>query len=326
MKRRVVALVAALGLLAACTNSKAAPPPTTRPPLRPVGTSTTVADTLAAPSGADLRAAPFGTGCPKLPIPFHVTGVMTNWTTVGALWSGADPVNGGFGLIEVHQGLDLPEPTDPTPLTVLDAPATIGAISDGFVVRFIIGPPALPCSQWALVAHPLTTIDTLRNLAERLTLFGAGDQMLDCTAALHDSGTLNPGDETVMNLVDLPVGRALQTSRGATSVSGISVLFAKNGLFVHPGVAFDVVVPDEFRGLVAFAWDRRAEPVSVVHVPACPPAADSTTLLDFIGGFYALRPICATIDIIESHEIAAVELGIGTPCPGQSPIEGPTDT
>jgi hypothetical protein len=74
------------------------------------------------------------------------------------------------------------------------------------------------------------------------------------------------------------------------------------------------------------SWIAGSGPVSVVHVPACSPVADPPLLLAFPGGFYALHPICATVVVREFDEVSSVQLGIGTPCPGQSPIEGPTET
>ena len=90
MNRRFVAGFVAVALVAACTNSKAAPPApptTTRAPLRPVGTTTSVADLLNEPSSdvvAPPGGLPFGGGCSDTSIPFQVTGEVPGWSTIGS--------------------------------------------------------------------------------------------------------------------------------------------------------------------------------------------------------------------------------------------------
>jgi hypothetical protein len=271
-------------------------------------------------SGVDVSGVPFGKGCADTSIPFQVQATLPAWNTNGALWTGDDAETGEPGIIEVHRGTDLPEPQDPSPMIVLGRPATIGTISDGIVLRFTTGSTGSPCEQWALVAHPHTTMVTLRLLGSSLTEFAVGEQTMDCASGARFAATLNPGDRTILDVIDLPVNRALQTGRDG------STLFAKNGLFVHPGLAFDLVVAADFRGLVGMGWGRAAQPASVVHVPVCEGAADATHVLAYAGGFFALRPICATIEVVQSDQTVDVQLGIGLPCQGQPPVEGPTDT
>jgi hypothetical protein len=72
-------------------------------------------------------------------------------------------------LVGFDDGLGLPTATGTTlDITVLGHSATIGEISDGFVVRFVVGPDGDLCNNWALIAHPYTTRETLQRIAEQL--------------------------------------------------------------------------------------------------------------------------------------------------------------
>jgi hypothetical protein len=73
------------------------------------------------------------------------------------------------GIIEIwHEGGDNPQPDDTATMTVLGRPALIGSISDGYSVVFNLGTDDAACSEWALVAHPGTTINELAQVAAAL--------------------------------------------------------------------------------------------------------------------------------------------------------------
>jgi hypothetical protein len=85
------------------------------------------------------------------------------------VWSGTDKTASPYGIIEVWRGADIPTPRPPTTaLTVLGHRGQFGLISDGSSVVFNTGTSPDPCTRWALVAHPGTTPQILRNVAEQL--------------------------------------------------------------------------------------------------------------------------------------------------------------
>ena len=325
-----LAIGLAVVTLAACSNSTSAPSTTLRPALQP--TDTTIDDLMPQPSAAppptdsfSAASVPLSTGdgpCAGSVIPFRPI-ALPGWDYSTGVWSGIDPVTKAAGIIEITAS-PAPAPVDPAPITILGFPGTIGRLTDGFVATFVMGSAADPCTTWSLLAHPQTSLATLRDVAEHLTTLGAGAQIVDCSTGLHGSSATNPGDQNVLGVVDLPVDRALQTSR-TTLDDGESVVFAKNGLIVHPGTSFDVVVPPEWQGRIGIGWGTRSQPRMLVHVPACAQPQNATTL-DFGGGFYARQTVCAPIDVIVDGKTSEVFIGIGTPCPGQAPVEGPTET
>src|SRR6267378_356963 len=63
-----------------------------------------------------------------------------------------------------------------------------------------------------------------------------------------------PSDFSILfDRVALPTRSALQANRSGES-DPTRRLFAKSGLFVRPGVAFDLIVADEWRGRLTLGW------------------------------------------------------------------------
>jgi hypothetical protein len=120
--------------------------------------------------------------CPvSFVLPFVPRYLPTGWQPVGRhvahaqretgaieVWAGTDKATSVYGIIEVWRGADLPIPAPSTTITVLRHPAQFGPISDGSSVLFRVGDPANACDHWALVAHPGTTPEILRTVADHL--------------------------------------------------------------------------------------------------------------------------------------------------------------
>jgi hypothetical protein len=159
--RRGVVLVCAAMVLSGCSAHSSS---TTK-------ASTSLATTAVASSVATTSTlVGFDDGhCANNQLPFRPGFLPDGWDTSGPAWSGVDPVSGKAGRIEIADGLGLPTATGTTlDITVLGHSATIGEISDGFVVRFVVGPNGDLCNDWALIAHPYTTRETLQQIAEQL--------------------------------------------------------------------------------------------------------------------------------------------------------------
>jgi hypothetical protein len=98
-------------------------------------------------------------------------------------------------------------------------------------------------------------------------------------------------------------------------------LFAKTGLWFRRSGGFELVVPENLRGRLSIGWESvRAWRVVV---PACPDANSEWVVRP--GGYWVADPMCATLLVRSNGQERAVTIGLGTPCPGQSPPDGPSD-
>jgi hypothetical protein len=122
-----------------------------------------------------------------------------------------------------------------------------------------------------------------------------------------------PAGWTVINgAVALPAERTL---RGATSGdrNPNRALFAKTGLVVRAGTAFDVVAAAPDDGPVEFAWGSPGTPTAHLHTDGCTAPA-ATPWLAFAGGFYVPSYRCAAVVVATPGGQRAATIGIGTPC------------
>jgi hypothetical protein len=110
---------------------------------------------------------------------------------------------------------------------------------------------------------------------------------------------------------------ALQASSSG-SADPATRLFAKTGLLVRAGVQSELVVPPAWRGRVSIAWGNTAlaEPTDRLVIGPC---AGSATWLAYPGGYYLPEPACVELVVRTSAGGRTVQVGIGTPCPGQQP-------
>jgi hypothetical protein len=138
-----------------------------------------------------------------------------------------------------------------------------------------------------------------------------------------------PALSVVLGVVALPTSPkspALQTS---TTSSGDpkTRLFAKTGLVVKAGASFTLSVPADFAKLVSIGWGGSpSQPRSRVDVIGCAPRTTSHNgWVDFVGGYWAARPICAPILVTANGRQQRVWVGVGRACPGQEPPSSPSD-
>lgn len=127
----------------------------------------------------------------------------------------------------------------------------------------------------------------------------------------------------VLGAVALPgrpdESRALQTGRDGAR------LFAKSGLWVRPGVRFELIVPAALRDRLTMTWGNAGEGNhgDVLIDPAC--RAGSARWVNYVGGYWVRHPMCATLIVASGGRRRRVRIGIGTGCPGQRPPAAPTE-
>jgi hypothetical protein len=144
--------------------------------------------------------------------------------------------------------------------------------------------------------------------------------VLSCSGSIGTDAPPAPF-ETVLGVVGLPTSpryEALQTSR---SGSGAERLFAKTGLVIKAGSAFDLIVPAGTA--LRIGWGQ-TDPGTRLHVPACPNAGGDGWLA-YPGGYWTTRPACVPLVVAAAGGRREVHIGLGTPCPGQRPPQGPSD-
>ena len=135
-----------------------------------------------------------------------------------------------------------------------------------------------------------------------------------------------PPDFTVFfDAVALPTSErypsALQTGLQRSPTDPAGRLFAKTGLMYRPGHDFELVVPEQLRGRLSIGWDKRAWRVTD---PVCPGVPDEWMWLP--GGYWVAETMCADLIVRSGTDERHVTIGLGTPCPGQAPPQGPSDT
>lgn len=138
------------------------------------------------------------------------------------------------------------------------------------------------------------------------------------------------GTRLVLGVVALPtstqIRRALQTA-SMRSPNPADRLFAKSGLVIRSRTRFELVVPKHLRDQLAIGWGNGGEghAGSVISVPGCP-AAPREKWLDYAGGFWARRTMCAPLIVVAHHRRVRVRIGVGKACPGQLPPLQPSST
>lgn len=137
--------------------------------------------------------------------------------------------------------------------------------------------------------------------------------------------------EIVLGVVALPTSNktpALGTSGGAHDPDPAVRLFAKTGLVIRTGTTFELVVPDEAKDMVSIGWDGNGVTNPSRRVTISCPASTSPSgwqWLAYPGGYWVPRPACVPLIVLAGGKEQRVHIGLGTPCPGQLPPQGPSD-
>jgi hypothetical protein len=157
----------------------------------------------------------------------------------------------------------------------------------------------------------------------------------DAIAVLHCedviASTPNPPSESsvILDGVSLPTGRALQANPDSDPHA---TLFAKDGLLIRRGAAFDLIVPDSWRGRLTVTWGSLAKPTGHLRVPGCRPTQrmpsssrwdPSDDWLVYPGGYFVSQAACVSVVVKAGQREQTVQIGVGAACPGQSPPPSP---
>ena len=156
----------------------------------------------------------------------------------------------------------------------------------------------------------------------------ASVKALPCTESI---GTQPPERDMriVLGVVALPASpglpRALQTARSGAR-DPAARLFAKWGLTIRPGARLRLIVPTQLRSRLSISWGNAGEGHrgTTIVVNRCPGPAGAKWL-SYAGGYFVRDPICATLIVAADRQRRRIQIGIGTPCPGQRPPPQPTE-
>src|SRR5437867_13192404 len=144
--------------------------------------------------------------------------------------------------------------------------------------------------------------------------------LLDCQAVIGSEAVPAAGDSIVLDGVALPTKRALQANR--TGDPGAR-RFAKDGLYVRRGAAFDLIVPNEWRDRLTINWGFPGEATHHLRVPGCRPTRtinaihDQDAWLVYSGGYTVSEPACVALVVKAGQTEQTVRIGVGAACPGQ---------
>jgi hypothetical protein len=97
-------------------------------------------------------------------------------------------------------------------------------------------------------------------------------------------------------------------------------LYAKSGLEIRGGAVAEIIVPERMLGRVSLRWGGR--PTSHLTIGRC--AADGAWVV-FPGGYLVPEVGCFDIVVRSANVDHQVSVGVGAPCPGQSPPVVPTE-
>jgi len=148
-----------------------------------------------------------------------------------------------------------------------------------------------------------------------------GESVLACGNYIDGDAPVAPL-QVVLGVVALPISPvypALGTSLSGEG-NGALRLFAKTGLVIRPGTAFELIVPAEFADRLSIGWGSPGTPSHRVVVNNCPNPGGGW--LAYAGGFWIDHPACVPIIVRTGGKQREVHIGVGTPCPGQQPPQG----
>jgi hypothetical protein len=136
--------------------------------------------------------------------------------------------------------------------------------------------------------------------------------------------------EVVLGVVALPTSPnypALQTIRTGHG-DHPRRLFAKTGLIIKANTSFEIIVPPPIAAPAAhlgIGWDGTpSAPSQRIVVSKCPQPGRSKWLA-YPGGYWLDHPTCAPLIVKTDGKERQVHIGLGTPCPGQQPPQGPSE-
>ena len=181
-------------------------------------------------------------------------------------------------------------------------------------------PPANPTNPGATpsVGSSSTAVSPPTGVASSTTM--------PCHAVIGSESRPASDSTVVLGVVALPTsdarGHALQTSlSGERDPAGR--LFAKQGLEVRAGGAFEIVVPDEVADRFSSGWGNPGRRTRQLDVQDC---HSGSQWLVYAGGYWVQRVACLPLIVRAAEQEQRVLIGVGAPCPGQRPPPQPTQT
>jgi hypothetical protein len=149
---------------------------------------------------------------------------------------------------------------------------------------------------------------------------------LPCSQAIDSELRPSTASRVVLGVVALPTSDAAPVAL-QTSLSGepdrSARLFAKQGLEIKIGAAFEIVVPDEVANRFSIGWGSPGRRTRHLVVPGCDGSPD---WLAYAGGYWAQQVGCMPLLVTAGGQEQRVLIGVGAPCPGQRPPPQPTQT
>ena len=144
--------------------------------------------------------------------------------------------------------------------------------------------------------------------------------VLPCNAIGGEQHGADAGRTVIGKRVALTLHRGLGASAPPPSRAD-ATFFAKDGLIVRRGTAFELVVPAGWRGRLSLSWGNSARtdrlivrPCGVPHAPGVGPR-----WLAFAGGYYVTDRACVPLIVRTPQKEYRVKIGVGAPCKGQAP-------
>jgi hypothetical protein len=154
----------------------------------------------------------------------------------------------------------------------------------------------------------------------------AGESALTCGNYVDGKAAPAAPLRVVLGVVALPASPgypALGTSLSGDSNRALR-LFAKTGLVIRPGATFELIVPAPFANRLSIGWGKPGTPSHRVIVNNC--SGPGGGWLAYAGGYWIDQPACVPIIVRTGSKQTEVHIGVGTPCPGQRPPQGPSQS
>lgn len=155
----------------------------------------------------------------------------------------------------------------------------------------------------------------------------AGSSTVRCGSYI-DRQAPAPDLEVVLGSVALPTApkaSALQTAPSGEPQPALR-LYAKTGLAVRSGARIEIEVPAGMRNRLAIGWGGAPSTPSWLIRIRCPPVAGRPVWYAYAGGYWLPRTGCLSLIVRVNGREQRVHVGLGTPCPGQQPPQGPSST
>lgn len=142
-----------------------------------------------------------------------------------------------------------------------------------------------------------------------------------CDGSIQELAAPPQGYETIGDSIALELGDAFPKPLPRDGDPALR-LFTKTGLLVRTDSVTELIVPDGSAGHLAFLWNVRQPTTHLVVGPCSGPS----NWIAFPGGFYVSETGCFSFIVRAKDGDHDVSVGLGSPCPGQTPPVGYTES